>query len=201
MPTTTGRPTYASKRGPVREELVAEREVVLADVNRELAVAALDGRLDEVHRRRADEAADEEVHGPLVELLRRSDLLDLAFPHDRDAIAHRHRLDLVVRDVDRRHAELVLEARDLCAHVDAELRVEVRERLVHQVRLRLAHDRAAHRHPLALAARERARLAVEERLETEDVRGLAHALVDLVLRRLSQPEAEGDVVVDTVRCG
>ena len=112
-----------------------------------------------------------------------------------DAIAHRHRLDLVVRDVDRRHAELGLEARDLGAHVDAELRVEVRERLVHQVRLRLAHDRPAHRHPLALTARERAWLAVEERLEPEDVSRLADALVDLVLRRLSQPEAEGDVVV------
>ena len=43
--------------------------------------------------------------------------------------------------------------RDLGAHLDPELRVEVRQRLVHQERLRLAHDRAAHRHPLALPAR------------------------------------------------
>ena len=155
-----------------------------------------DARLDQVHRRGADEAADEEIDGPLVQLLRRGDLLDLALPHDGDAIAHRHRLDLVVRDVDRRHAELGLEARDLRAHVHAQLRVEVRERLVHQVRLRLAHDRAAHRHPLALAARESAWLAVEERLEPEDVSGIADALVDLGLRRLPQPQTEGDVVVD-----
>ena len=101
----------------------------------------------------------------------RRDLLQLALAHHRDPVAHRHRLDLVVGDVDRRHAELVLEARDLGAHVDAELRVEVRERLVHQVRLRLADDRAAHRHPLALSARERPWLPVEELLEAEDAGG------------------------------
>ena len=72
----------------------------------------------------------------------------------RDALAERHRLDLVVRDVDRRDAEPRVQLRERGAHLDAELRVEVRERLVHQERLRLAHDRAAHRDALALAARE-----------------------------------------------
>ena len=66
-------------------------------------------RLDHVHRRRADEAADEQVHGPVVQRLRIGDLLQLALPHDGDAVAHRHRLDLVVRDVDRRRAEVALE--------------------------------------------------------------------------------------------
>jgi hypothetical protein len=32
--------------------------------------------------------------GPLVELLRRPDLLEHAVVHDRDPVAHRHRLDL-----------------------------------------------------------------------------------------------------------
>ncbi len=161
-----------------------------------LPFALLDRGLDEIHRGRADEAADEEVHRPLVELLRGRDLLELALAHHGDPMSHRHRLDLVVGDVDRRHSELVLEARDLRSHVDAELRVEVRERLVHEVRLRLPDDRPPHCHPLPLAARERAWLAIEEGLEPEDVSGLPHALVDLVLRRLSQAQPEGDVVVD-----
>ena len=66
-----------------------------------------------------------------------------------------------------------LEPGDLRAHLHAQLRVEVRQRLVHEERLRLAHDRAAHRDALALAARERARLALQERLEPEDPRGVA----------------------------
>ncbi len=118
----------------------------------------------------ADEAGDEQVERPVVELLRAVDLLQLALAHDRDAVAHRERLDLVVRHVDRRHAEVVLELGDLGARLDAQLRVEVRERLVHQEGLRVAHDRAAHGDALALAARERARLAVEQRLEVEDAR-------------------------------
>ena len=80
----------------------------------------------------------------------------------RDALAERHRLDLVVRDVDGRDAEPRVELRERGAHPDAQLRVEVRERLVHQERLRLAHDRAAHRDALALAAGELRRLAVEQ---------------------------------------
>ena len=38
------------------------------------------------------------------------------------------------------------------SNLDAKLRVQIRERLIHQECLRLAHDRPTHRHPLALAA-------------------------------------------------
>ena len=115
---------------------------------------------------------------------------------NRDAVAHRHRLDLVVGDVDRGHAETLLQCLDLAAHVDAELRVEVRQRLVHEEHLRLADDRPAHGDALALAAGELLRLAVEQLLEPEQLRGLLHALPDLLLGPPLQFEAEGDVLRD-----
>ena len=68
---------------------------------------------------RADELGDEEVHRPLVEILRRAHLLEVAVPHHRDAVAERHRLDLVVRHVDRRRREIALDPSDLRAHLDA----------------------------------------------------------------------------------
>ena len=160
------------------------------------SVRRLEGRLDQVHGRAADEAADEEVDGSVVELLRRRDLLQLPLAHDGDAIAHRHRLDLVVRDVDRRDAEVVLDARDLRARLHAQLRVEVRERLVHEESLRAPHDRAPHGDALALTAGQRARLSLQVRLEPEDARRLLHARVDLGLLLLAKLEPEGDVVVD-----
>jgi hypothetical protein len=46
---------------------------------------------------------------------------------------------------------------DLGPHLDAQLGVKVRQGLVEQEHLRVAHDGAAHRHPLALAARQLAR--------------------------------------------
>ena len=92
------------------------------------------GRLEQVHRRRADEPGDEQVTGRVVEHLRRVDLLEPALLEHGDAVAHRHRLDLVVRDVDRGHAEVRLDPGDLGPHLDAQLRVEVRQRLVHEER-------------------------------------------------------------------
>ena len=108
---------------------------------------------DEVHGRRTDEARDEQVDGALVELLRRAALLEHAIAQHGYALAERHGLHLVVRHVDRRHAEPLVQLRELGAHRHAQLGVEVRERLVHQERCGLAHHRAAHRHPLALPAR------------------------------------------------
>src|SRR5205807_1403385 len=80
-----------------------------------------------------------------------------AFVHHRDALAERHRLDLVVRDVDGRHAEPRVQLLQRRPHRHAQLRVEVGQRLVHQEPLWLADDRAAHRHALLLAAGELAR--------------------------------------------
>ena len=110
--------------------------------------------------------------GVVVELLRRADLLEQALAHDRDPAAHRHRLDLVVGDVDDRRAEALVEAGDLGAGLDAQLGVEVGERLVHEEDGRLADDGPAERDALALAAGELLRLAVEVALEVEDRRPL-----------------------------
>ena len=177
-------------------ELVVDGQLVLAEADPEVAVAPGELRLDQIDRRRADEAGDELVDRVVVQHLRRVDLLQVSCVHDGDAVAHRHRLDLVVRDVDGRDAEPALQLVDLGAHLHPQLRVEVRERLVHQEGLRLAHDRAAHRDALALAARERARLALEELLDLQDLRGAADALLHLLLRQLAQLEPEGEVLLD-----
>ena len=74
----------------------------------DLAVGTAQRRLEHVHRRRADEAPDEQVDRPVVEILRVGHLLELALAHDRDTVAHSHRLDLVVGDVHGRDPEVVL---------------------------------------------------------------------------------------------
>ena len=119
----------------------------------------------------------------------------------RDPVAHRHRLDLVVGDVDRGDAEVVLDAGDLGAHLHAELGVEVRQRLVHQERLRVAHDGPAHGDPLALAAGERLGLAVEELVEPEDAGRLAHPLVDLAASGTFCSLSPNAMLSYTLMCG
>ena len=167
MPSATVRPDVAAQRGPRGDRLVVDVSACPPKRATQRPVRGLELGLDEVHRGRADELRDEQVHRLAVEPGWCVELLQPALAHHRDAVAERHRLALVVRDVDRRHAQVALEPRDLGPHLHAQLRVEVRERLVHQERPRLAHDRPAHRDPLALPARERARPLAEHVPEAE----------------------------------
>ena len=161
--------------------LAGQREVEPALV--QLRLPGADRDLDEVHRRAADEAGDEPVLRVVVQVLRGADLLEQALAHDGDPLAHRHRLDLVVGDVDHRGPEALVEARDLGARLHAQLGVEVGQRLVHQEHRGLADDRPAERDALPLAAGELLGLAVEQVLELEDPGRLADALLDLGLGR------------------
>src|SRR5919106_296216 len=162
----------------------------------EPAIAALESSLDQVHRGTSYEASDEQVRRSLVERFWIVELLELALTEHRHPVAHRHRLDLVVGDIDRRRTELVLDACDLGPHLRTQLCVEVRERLVHEEYPRVADDRPSHRDALALAAGELARPPFEHLVKSEDSRDLPHAAVDLALRNPPHLETERDVVVD-----
>ena len=157
-------------------------------------VAVVDRSLVEVHRGGADEARDEHVRRVREQPVGGVDLHQQAPVEHSHTIPHRHRLHLVVGDVDGGDPEPALERGDLRPRLDAELRVEIRERLVEQEDLRPADDRAAHRHTLALAARECLRLAVEVLLEVEHLRRLGDAAPDLGLREVCELQGEPDVV-------
>ena len=78
-----------------------------------------------IHRRRADEAGDKQIGRVTVKLERTGELLDLAVFQHRDPVAHGHRFDLIVRDVHHRRGEALMQSRELQAHLDAHLGVEV----------------------------------------------------------------------------
>ena len=111
------------------------------------------GACQEVHPWRAQEPGHEPVGRAVVDLLRRSHLLDAAGVQDRHAVGEGESLDLVVRDVHHRRPDLTVQAPELGSHLDARPRVEVRERLVQEIRVRVPDEGAREGHPLALAAR------------------------------------------------
>ena len=90
----------------------------------------------------------------------------------------------------------LLQRADLAPHLDAQLRIEIGERLVHQADLRLGHDRAAERDALLLAAGELRGLAVEQRLEPEDAGGALEPRIALGARHVAHLQAEQDVLGD-----
>ena len=127
---------------------------------------------------------------------RRADLLDLAAVERDDPVGQRHGLDLVVRDVDHRRAELAVQPLDLEPHLHPQRRVEVGKRFVEQEHFGLADDGSPDGDALPLPARQLRGRAREQVVEPQDPRRFPHAPVDLVLAEAGELQIERDVVVD-----
>ena len=93
-------------------------------------------------------------------------------------------------DVDDRRADALVELLDLHAHLDAQLGIEVAERLVEQEEQGIAHQRPAHGDALALAAGQLRRLALEQRVDLQQLGDARHrlALLPLGTLRHSMPK-------------
>ena len=92
-------------------------------------------------------------------------------------------------------SSLLVQPLELGAHLHAQLGVEVRQRLVEQERLGLAHQRPAHGDALALAAGELRRPAREQLVEPQHGADLRDAPVDLGPGGLALAQPEGEVLV------
>ena len=86
-----------------------------------------------------------------------------------------------MRDVERGDPEPPLQRAELVAHLRAQPRVEVAERLVEQQHLGLEHQRARDRHPLLLAAGQRRRRPLGIGLHLDEPQRRRHARLDLGL--------------------
>ncbi len=113
---------------------------------------------------------DEQVRRAAIEFERRSDLLDAPLVQHHDAVGERHRLYLIVGDVDHRRPRVGVQRGEFEPGLRPQRRIEVRQRLVEQEHLRIAHQRPADGDALALAAGELLRLALEQVGNPEAVR-------------------------------
>ena len=152
--------------------------------------------MQEIHRRRADEIGDEHAGRPVVDLLRRADLLDPARIHDRDAVGHRHRLVLIVRDVNRGRRDAIMQFAQLTAHEMPELGIERAQRLVHQECLRPPDHGAPERNPLPVAAGQFRRLARQQMFDAQKPRGLRDPLANVAARHALALQRKADVLRD-----
>ena len=156
MPTVTW---GAIEPGAGTGEALRSRQRERARPQDRAVAVPLEGHLDQVHRRAADEARHEDVGGMLVQGARRTGLLEHSSVHDRHPGAHRECLGLVVRHGDDRGPQLPVESTELGPGLEALAGVQVRERVVEQEDGgRVAHDRAPDRRRAGLR-RPRARAA------------------------------------------
>ncbi len=166
-------------------------------------VGAVHARLDpsRVEVDRADELGDEAIRRSVVELARRAHLLDHALVEHGQPIGDRHRLLLVVRDEDRGEPEPALQPFQLEAGRRAQLRVEVRQRLVEQQNARLDRERARDRDPLLLSARQLAGPAVGRSRRGSRARASRARAREPVRAASAAPRARRRRSPATVRCG
>ena len=170
-------------------------ELLLTDADAQrLAVPSGDSAAEQVGG--PHELGDEWCCRRAVDILRPCYLLELAGAHHGDTVGHGERFFLVVRDVDGRDPELLLELADLGAHLHAQLGVEVGERFVEQQDLGLDHQAAGDGDALELAARELMRPAVAIRVEMHEAQCAGHTLLDLRLGHAARLEAVGHVPPD-----
>ena len=161
------------------------------------SIGRTDDRLRPDRRSVADrlpeEAGDVRVRRARPDVVRRADLHDPAVAQDRHAVTERERLGLVVRDVERGHAELREERLEVVEKSVAESAVERSERLVEQEDARLGGERAGEGDALLFASRERRHGAVLESGEPDEVQRLPDACRDLLRRVAAHAQAERDV--------
>ncbi len=137
---------------------------------------------------------------PLVQLLGRAELLDPAAVHDRDPVAHRQRLLLVVGHVHERDPDLGLDALELDLELAAKLEVERTERLVEEQDVGPVHERPGEGDALLLAARQlgwacASRSPSAGRARAPRRRAGRSRLRSTFLRRKPEPDVARDVEV------
>ena len=159
-----------------------------------LAVDAGDLALEETHLRRAEKTGHKQVGWLVVQLQRRADLFDAPTVEHHHLVGQGHGFDLVVGHVDHGRLQFFMQARQLQAHLHAQGGVEVGQRFVEQEDLRVAHNRSANRHALALATRKLLGLALQQRPQLKDARRFADFALDQLLVDARQVQGKRHVL-------
>ncbi len=130
----------------------------------------------------------------MVEILGRSFLHHAALVHHGDPVGNRHRLFLIVCHVYGGDRQPALQVSNLLSHLDAQLRIEVGQRLIEQQHAWLDDDRARQRDALLLAARELSRKLLLVSGKADQREHVADALSDHVVAPSAHTQAVGNVL-------
>ena len=145
------------------------------------------------HRAFADEPGDRLVRRPAVYPLRAVDLREPAVEHDGDAVGQRHRLGLVVGDVDHGRAGFAMEGAEHVHHCNAQMGIEIGQRFVQNDDLGLHDQTTGERDPLALTAREFGRLAFAEAGKADRLQRLLDGRIAIRAVHFRDPQRITDI--------
>ena len=162
------------------------------------AVAGL-GNRQEVHRWIREHPRRGGIHRLAVDRRGRAELGDATFGQGGDIAAQQKRFLGFRGGVDKDRAGSFENFRNLDPQLFAQLVVEVGQRLIEQHQTGILDQRPRQRTALLLTTRQFQRLALQHRGELHQLRGFAHAGVDLGLVHAHQLHRRGDVVIHAHR--
>jgi hypothetical protein len=145
--------------------------------------------------RAAQKFGGEPVARRAVEVMRVANLDNATRIHEDHTIGKRQRLRLVVRHIDRRHAEPTLQRADIFAQLLAQLCIEV-ESGSSQEHVGLDHKRPRQRYALLLAARKFSGIAPTQCSEIDETERALHALTHLSACKAPHLETEANIRLD-----
>ncbi|MNI40092.1 hypothetical protein D3C73_942950 [compost metagenome] len=143
---------------------------------------------------RADEVRHVSAGGLAVDGARRAQLRHAAALQHRDLVGQGQRFFLVMGDEDGGDAGFALQFGNGLPHLDAQLGIQVRQRLIHQQHLRFDDQCARKRHALALSTRELRGQARRVLRQADALKGRRHLLLDVHGGHLPRAQPVGRVV-------
>ncbi|KTC35890.1 hypothetical protein AO269_21055 [Pseudomonas putida] len=142
----------------------------------------------------AQEGRGKRRMGTFVGFEGRIDLHDAAALHDSDAVAHGHRLDLIMGHQNGGDTQLALDRPQLDVHFFAQLGIQVGHRFVEQQQVGTDRQSSGNRHPLALATGQGLGVALTQPAEPHQFQCLGHARGALGPGHATHFQAEADVL-------
>ena len=145
------------------------------------------------HIRAADKVRHKLVGRTLIQNLRRPNLLNIPMVHDGNPITDRHRLFLIMRHIDRRNADAVLNLLDDRAHLNAQFRIEIGKRLIHQQNIGRNGKCPGQGNALLLTTGKTFRHPVRILIYLHQLQKLLCLLLNFLFRKLALFQAEGNI--------
>ena len=133
----------------------------------------------------------------MIDVSRRVQHLDAARVHQRDPLADRHCLHLVMRHIDHGRMIFLVDFHQLLAGMHPQLRVQVGKRLIQQKIVGLLDHCPRQRHTLPLPAGQILRLSVCILCQPQHIQHLIQAPLDDCTVQMADLQPVGDILPDS----
>ncbi|MNC08429.1 hypothetical protein D3C75_560130 [compost metagenome] len=151
--------------------------------------------IDKVHCRGTDKSGYEQVCRLIVQLFRRSSLLNDTIIHNYDTVTHCHSFCLVMRYVDTSGFKAFNQFSDFSAHLTTKFSIQVGKRLIHQEDLWITYDSASQSYTLALTTGKCFWFTIKQMLDIENSSSFTYFLVDFIFLHFTKFQTESHVLV------